>query len=83
MFNQPKTWKDWSILLTSWLSILLLGVKSIFGVDYVPFAGDIVDFVLLTIFIVVSGWGVWKNTYVSKKAGLQKKALQAQGLIKK
>lgn len=83
MYEQPKTWKDWAILLTGWLSLLGLGIKGIFEVDIIPFAGDIANFVLLTIFIAVNAWTVWKNTHVSKKAQLQKKALQAQGLMKK
>lgn len=83
MYEQPKTWKDWGILLTAWLSILALGLKATFNVDITPYVGDIVSFVLLSIFVAVSAWGVWKNTYVSRKALLQKKALKAQGLIKK
>lgn len=83
MYEQPKTWKDWAILLTGWLSLLGLGIKGIFDVNIVPFAGDIANFVLLSIFIVVNALAVWKNTYVSKKAKLQKKALVAQGKMKK
>jgi hypothetical protein len=33
--------------------------------------------------LVVNLYAVWKNTFVSKKAQLQKKALQAQDLMKK
>jgi hypothetical protein len=83
IFKAPETYKDWGILLSAWLSILALGLKAIFNVDISPFVGDIVDFLLLTVFILVSLWGVWKNTYVSNGAKLQKKALVAQKLIKK
>jgi hypothetical protein len=83
MYEQPKTWKDWAILLTGWLSLLGLGIKGVFGVDIIPFAGDIANFILLSIFIAVNAWAVWKNTFASKKAKLQKKALQSQGLMKK
>lgn len=83
MYEQPKTWQDWAILLSGWLSLFALGLKGIFGVDITPFAGDIANFIILTIFMAVSAWAVWKNTYVSRKAQLQKKALQSQGLIKK
>ncbi|RSD21087.1 phage holin [Mesobacillus subterraneus] len=83
MYEQPKTWKDWAILLSGWLSLLALGLKGIFGVDITPFASDIANFIILSIFMAVNAWSVWKNTYVSHKAKLQKKALQAQGLIRK
>jgi hypothetical protein len=83
MYEEPKTWKDWAILLSGWLSLLALGIKAVFNVDITPFAGDIANFVILSIFIVVNAWTVWKNTHVSKKAQLQKKALLAQGLMKK
>jgi preprotein translocase subunit SecF len=83
MYQQPKTWKDWAILLSGWLSLVALGMKGLFDFDITPFAGDIADFVFLSIFIAVNAWTVWKNTYASKKARLQKKALQAQGLLKK
>lgn len=82
MYEQPKTWKDWAILLSGWLSLFALGLNGIFNVDITPFASDIANFIILTIFIGVNAWSVWKNTYVSKKAQLQKKALQAQGLLK-
>lgn len=83
MYEQPKTWKDWAILLSGWLSLLALGLKAVFSVDITPFASEIANFILLTIFIAVNAWTVWKNTYASKKAKQQKKVLQAQGLIKK
>ncbi|MGY6210010.1 hypothetical protein LIS77_07890 [Cytobacillus firmus] len=83
MYEQPKTWKDWAILLSGWLSLFALGLKAVFSVDITPFASEIANFILLTIFIAVNAWTVWKNTYASKKAKQQKKALQAQGLIKK
>ncbi|UOE54911.1 SPP1 phage holin family protein [Cytobacillus oceanisediminis] len=83
MYEQPKTWKDWAILLSGWLSLFALGLNGISNVDITPFANDIANFVILSIFIAVNAWTVWKNTYTSKKAQLQKKALQAQGLMKK
>lgn len=83
MFEQPKTWKDWAILLSGWLSLLAIGLKAVFEVDITPFANDIASFIILSIFIAVNAWTVWKNTYASKKAQLQKKTLQAQGLMKK
>jgi hypothetical protein len=82
MYEQPKTWKDWAILLSGWLSLFALGLKGIFNVDITPFTSDIANFFILSIFIGVNGWTVWKNTYVSPNAQLQKKALQAQGLLK-
>ncbi|MBT2637011.1 phage holin [Bacillus sp. ISL-39] len=33
--------------------------------------------------LVINVYAVWKNTYTSRKAQLQKKTLQAQGLMKK
>lgn|GEM_PF-3756772 len=81
MFKEPKNWKDWGILLTAWLSILALGIKGIFNVDITPHVGDIVNFVLLTVFIAISLYGVYKNTYaVTKKAKRQDKALKQRGL---
>jgi SPP1 family holin len=42
--------------------------------------GEHISAVLL---IAISLWSAWKNNYLSQKGGLQKKALQAQGLYKK
>jgi hypothetical protein len=83
MYEQPKTWKDWAILLSGWLSLFALGLESVLNVDITPFANDIANFIMLTIFITVNAWTVWKNTHVSRKAQLQKKALIALGLMKK
>lgn len=80
MYNKPESWKDWAILLSGWLSLLALGLKGIFGLDITPFAGDIANFVISTIFIAVNAYAVWKNTYVSKRAKEQKEALKRQGL---
>jgi multisubunit Na+/H+ antiporter MnhB subunit len=33
--------------------------------------------------LLINGYAVWKNTFVTPKAQLQKKALQAKNLIKK
>ncbi|WP_394136866.1 hypothetical protein [Cytobacillus oceanisediminis] len=83
MYEQPKTWKDWAILLSGWLSLFALGLEAVLNVDITPFANDIANFIMMTIFINVNAWTVWKNTHVSRKAQLQKKALIAQGLMKK
>jgi hypothetical protein len=83
MFKKPESWKDWGVLLTAWFSILALGLKAYFNVNITPYVGDFVNFILLTIFIGISAWGVWKNTFVSKKAKEQKKVLQDKKLLTK
>ncbi|MRG87015.1 phage holin [Salinibacillus xinjiangensis] len=54
------------------------------GVSTLPFTGEQIEAFLTNAFTVVAALVAWfKNNYVTKTGGLQKKALQAQGLIKK
>lgn len=78
--------KDVFTLLGGFLTALLLFFGTI-GVSFDWFNQDSIN-----AFVVAASAGsalgmnlyaVWRNTYVSKKAKLQKKALQSQGLIKK
>jgi SPP1 family holin len=56
-------------------------VLNLVGFQTIPdeFVNDLVA-VITGAFVL---WAAWKNNYLSKKGLLQKKALQAQGLIKK
>jgi SPP1 family holin len=61
--------------------VLINAVLNLFGYQTIPTEfGEHITAVLL---IVISLWTAWKNNYLSKNGGLQKKALQAQGLYKK
>jgi SPP1 family holin len=56
-------------------------VLNLLGYQTIPdeFVNDLVAVVSGAYFI----YAAWKNNYLSKRGGLQKKALQAQGLYKK
>lgn len=78
--------KDIFTLLSGFLTALLMFLGTV-GLSFKWFTADSINaFVLvcstLTV-LLVNLYAVWKNTYTSRKAQLQKKALQAQGLIKK
>jgi SPP1 family holin len=61
--------------------VLINAVLNLFGFQTIPTEfGEHISAVLL---IAISLWSAWKNNYLSQKGGLQKKALQAQGLYKK
>jgi SPP1 family holin len=61
--------------------VLVNAVLNLFGYQTIPTEfGEHISAILL---IGMSLWAAWKNNYLSKKGGLQKKALQAQGLYKK
>ncbi|WP_200416275.1 phage holin [Virgibacillus salexigens] len=55
-----------------------------FGLNPIPGTeeawGEIITMIITA---AASAWAWFKNNYVTAKGGLQKKALQAQGLIKK
>lgn len=78
--------KDVFTLLGGFLTALLLFLGTV-GISFEWFTKESIDaFVLVVsafVALLVNVYAVWKNTYTSKKAQLQKKALQAQGLIKK
>jgi SPP1 family holin len=61
--------------------VLVNAVLNLFEYETIPVEfGEHISAILL---IGMSLWAAWKNNYLSKKGGLQKKALQAQGLYKK
>jgi SPP1 family holin len=61
--------------------VLINAVLNLLGYQTIPIEfGEHITAVLL---IVIALWTAWKNNYLSKNGGLQKKALQAQGLYKK
>jgi SPP1 family holin len=61
--------------------VLVNAVLNLFEFQTIPTEfGEHITAVLL---IAISLWTAWKNNYLSKKGGLQKKALQSQGLYKK
>ncbi|MGY3718815.1 phage holin, partial [Sutcliffiella cohnii] len=78
--------KDVITLLGGFLTALLMFLGTV-GISFDWFNEESINaFVLLIsslVALVVNLYAVWKNTYTSKNAQLQKKALQAQGLIKK
>ncbi|MEH7236745.1 phage holin [Bacillus sp. JJ1562] len=78
--------KDVFTLLGGFLTALLFFFGTI-GISFDWFNEQSINaFVLvLSAFaaLAVNVYAVWKNTYTSKKAQLQKKALQAQKLMKK
>jgi protein-S-isoprenylcysteine O-methyltransferase Ste14 len=78
--------KDIATLLGGFLTALLFFLGTI-GVSFDWFTTESINAFVLVISagvaLVVNLYAIWKNTYTSKNAQLQKKALQAQGLIKK
>ncbi len=78
--------KDIFTLLGGFLTAVLLFFGTI-GVSFDWFTQESINaFVLAAsagVALFINLYAIWRNTYVSKKAKLQKKALQAQGLIKK
>lgn len=78
--------KDVFTLLGGFLTALLFFFGTI-GISFDWFTQDSINafVVLISAFValIINVYAVWKNTYTSKKAQLQKKALQAQGLYKK
>lgn len=75
--------KDIVTLVTGFLSALLLFFGTV-GISFKWFTIESIDAfgVLLGAFVALVGasYAVWKNTYVSKKAKVQKKALEREGL---
>lgn len=67
--------------VTALVIVLINALLNLFGYKTIPV--EFGEHVSATLLIVVSLWTAWKNNYLSKKGGLQKKALQAQKLIKK
>lgn len=78
--------KDIFTLLGGFLTALLLFMGTV-GISFEWFNQESINaFVLVASagsLLIINFYAIWKNTYTSKKAQLQKKALQAQGLIKK
>lgn len=78
--------KDIATLIGGFLTALLLFLGTV-GISFDWLTQDSIDaFVVLigaAIALGINFYAVWKNTYASRKAQLQKKALQAQGLLKK
>lgn len=67
--------------VTALVIVLINAVLNLFGYKTIP--AEFGEHISAALLIIVSLWTAWKNNYLSKKGGLQKKALQAQGLIKK
>jgi SPP1 family holin len=61
--------------------VLINAVLNLFGFETIP--TEFGEHISALVLIVVSLWSAWKNNYLSKKGGLQKKALQDQGLYKR
>lgn len=78
--------KDIFTLLGGFLTAVLLFLGTI-GISFDWFTQESINaFVIMVgafVALVFNLYAIWKNTYTSKKAQLQKKALQAQGLMKK
>jgi SPP1 family holin len=81
-----KMKKDIATLLGGFLTALLFFLGTI-GISFEWFTTESVNAFVLVVSaaaaLAINLYAVWKNTYTSKKAQLQKKALQSQGLIKK
>ena len=71
--------KDYAILITGFLSALLLFLGTV-GLSFEWFTTESIDALglVITAAIPLFGaiYGVWKNTYVSKKAQEQKEVLE-------
>lgn len=78
--------KDISILIVGFLSATM-GFLATLNIKFEWLTTESINafgaFFVAAGMLVAGLYAVWKNTYVSKNAGLQKKALQAQKLMKK
>jgi Co/Zn/Cd efflux system component len=78
--------KDIFTLLGGFLTALLMFFGTV-GIAFNWFTQESINafVVLIAAFsaLLINIYAIWKNTYTSKKAQLQKKALQSQGLLKK
>ncbi|MBP1950308.1 phage holin [Virgibacillus litoralis] len=78
--------KDLSILIVGFLSTLM-GFLATLNIKFEWLTEQSINafgaFFVAAAMLGSGVYAVWKNTYVSKNAGLQKKALQSQKLIKK
>ncbi|MBO1515653.1 phage holin [Metabacillus bambusae] len=79
--------KDIATLLGGFLTALLMFFGTI-GISFEWFTMDSINaFVILIgafVALVINGYAVWKNTFVTKKAQqFKENALKAQGIIKK
>ena len=78
-----NTGKDYAILITGFLSALMLFLGTL-GFSFEWFTAESIDAVGTVIIAAVPLFGamyaVWKNTYVSRKAQMQKKVLEQRGL---
>ena len=78
-----NTNKDITILLSGFLTSLLFFLTTI-GVSFDWFTIESIDafvvFIGAVIALGVNGYAIWKNTYVSRKAQIQKKVLEQRGL---
>jgi SPP1 family holin len=61
--------------------VLINAVLNLLGYQTIP--TEFGEHITSGLLIATSLWTAWKNNYLSKNGGLQKKALQAQGLYKK
>ena len=75
--------KDITILLGGFLTALLLFLGTV-GISFEWFTQESIDafvlFIGASIALGLNLYSVWKNTYVSKKAQIQKKVLKDKGL---
>ena len=78
-----RTGKDTTILLSGFLTSVLFFLTTI-GISFDWFTIESIDaFVVMigaAIALGVNMYAIWKNTYVSKKAQIQKKVLEQRGL---
>lgn len=80
MYEKPKTWADWTKLLTAWAAAIVVFAAA-FGLDLNKYVGPAVTVIMLTVFLGWNLYGIWANTYVSKKAKEQKKVLEQKKLL--
>jgi Co/Zn/Cd efflux system component len=77
--------KDIFTLISGFLTALLMFFGTI-GIAFEWFTQESINafVVLIAAFsaLIINFYAIWKNTYISKKAQFQKKALQSQGLLK-
>jgi SPP1 family holin len=66
--------------VTALVIVLINAVLNLFGYKTIP--TEFGEHITAALLIGISLWTAWKNNYLSKQGGLQKKALQAQGLYK-
>lgn len=78
MYEKPKAWKDWAILLTAWATAIAVFLKAAFDWEIEQFIGPAVTIIMLTAFLLWNLYGIFKNNNVTKEAKAKEIVAESQ-----